>query len=185
MAENKTKISTLKTQDNLPVEVLPVREIKTLLCWKAPARPFKRQTREFWRLTLTIVFLISVILLFFKEWFLIATIIALTFVYYVLSTVLPEEVEYRLTNRGVRMGEINYPWEVLYRFWFAKKWNQVVLNVEGQVGLGGRLMMMLGKQDQKEVQAVMGKYLLHEEAPPTFFDTASEWLSKKIPISTD
>lgn len=185
MAKKVPDTSTLKTQKDLPLEVLPVREIRTLLTWKAPSRPFKKQDKEFWRTVLTIIFLLSVILLFFKEWFLIATIIALAFLYYVLSTVSPEEVEYRLTNQGIRIGEVNYPWEILYRFWFSKKWEQKILNVEGQVGLGGRLMLMIGKQDPEQVKKVIDKYLVHEEAPLTFFDTASGWLSKKLQISTD
>lgn len=182
MKKEVPNLSTLKSKENAPVEVLPVKELKILLSWKAPSRPFKKQDREFWTTVLAIIFLISLILLFLKEWFLIATIMSLTFVYYVLSTVPPEEIEYQLTNRGIRFIKTEYPWESLYRFWISEKWGQKVLQVEGRTGLTGRLMLMLGNQDEFKVKEIMGKYLLYEEAPPTFFDKTSEWLSKKIPL---
>lgn len=183
MTKKTSQSSTLKKPKNVPVEVLPVKEIKTFLSWRAPSRPFKKQDREFWTTVLAIVFLISLILLFVKEWLLIATIMALTFVYYVLSTVPPEEVEYRLTNRGVRFAQAEYLWESFYRFWVSEKWGQKILNLEGRAGMGGRLMLMLGNQDEGVVKEIVNKYLLYEEAPPTFFDKASEWLAKKIPIN--
>ncbi|NQU83513.1 MAG: hypothetical protein HQ536_02270, partial [Parcubacteria group bacterium] len=132
MPEKVSEPSTLKSQSfdktqDKPVEVLASKELKTLLTWKAPCRPFKKRDREFWTTVLTIIFLISLILLFVKEWFLIATIFSLTFVYYVLSTVPPEEVEYSLTNRGVRFIENEYPWENFYRFWISKKYDQQLL----------------------------------------------------------
>lgn len=185
MAEKVPNSSTLKEDKNLPLEVLPVKELKTLLSWRASARPFKKRDKEFWTTILAIIFLICLILLFVKEWFLIATIFALTFVYYVLSTVPPEEIDYQLTNRGIRFAKVDYPWESFYRFWISEKWGQKVLNVEGKVGFGGRLMLMLGKQGEGKVKEIMTRYLLHEEAPPTFFDQASEWLSKKIPLEKE
>lgn len=182
MAQKISNPGTLKSQDTVPVEVLAVKELKTLLSWKAPSRPFKKRDKEFWTTVLMIVFLVSVILLFLKEWFLIATIMAMIFVYYVLSTVPPEEIEYQLTNRGIRFIKTEYPWESLYRFWISEKWGQKVLQVEGRTGLTGRLMLMLGNQDELKVKEIMGKYLLYEEAPPTFFDKASEWLAEKISL---
>lgn len=187
MAQKISNPSTLKTdiEENAPVEVLPVKEVRTLLSWKAPARLFKRRDKEFWTTVLAIIFLISLILLFLKEWFLIATIFALAFVYYVLSTVPPEEIEYQLTNRGIRFEKIEYPWEALYRFWISEKWGQKILNIDGRAGFAGRLTLILGSQDEKRVTEIIGKYLLHEEALPTFFDRASEWLAQKIPLEKE
>ena len=163
-----------------PLEVLPVREVKTFLTWKAATRPFKKRNRDFWTTVLAIVFLISLILLFIKEWFLIAAIIALTFVYYVLSTVPPEEIEYSITNRGIRFANLEYPWESISRFWFSQKWGQDLVNFE--FGNAFRLSWVLGSQDKKEVQEVLEKFLPLEEATPTFFDRASEWLTRKFPL---
>ena len=89
------------TPENSPLEVLPSKELKILYSWMAPARPFKRRDKEFWTTIIAIVILVGLILFFVKEWFLIAAIISLTFVYYVLSTVEPEEIEYKISNRGL------------------------------------------------------------------------------------
>jgi hypothetical protein len=41
---------------------------------------------------------------------------------------------------------------------------------------------MLGKQDQAKTRAVLEKFLPLEEAEPTFFDRAADWLSAKFPL---
>lgn len=187
--ENKKTQGTLKTEEKpfgeaqgKPVEVLPVKEIKTLLSWKAPMRPFKRRDREFWTTVLSIAFLLTVILLFVKEWLLIAVIIALIFVYYVLSTVPPEEIEYQLTNRGVRFASQEYVWEEFFQFWISEKWGQKILNLESRRAFPGRLQMLLGEIEEKKIKEICSRYLPEETPPPSFLDRGADWLSKKVPL---
>lgn len=173
------KVSPSETQ---PLEVLPVRQLKVLFSWKAPIRPFKRRDKDFWTTVLAIIFLISLILFFVKEWFLIATIISLAFVYYVLSTVPPEEIEYRITNKGVAFEERSYDWDFLWRFWFSEKYGQRLLNIDTRLSLPVRLTFVIKKEDEEKIGKILGEYLLHEEAMPTFFDKAAAWLVKKVPL---
>src|SRR3989344_7077773 len=79
-------------------------ELKTLLKWEAAVRPFKKRDREYYTTIAAIVFLLAVILLFLKEWLLIAVMAALMFVAYVLATVPPESVEHELNTRGIVTG---------------------------------------------------------------------------------
>src|SRR3989344_2790499 len=76
------------------------KEIKTLLNWRSPSRPFKKRSRDYFTTIAAIVFLIGVILLFIKEFLLIGVILALMFVSYVLATVPPEEVEHEISTEG-------------------------------------------------------------------------------------
>lgn len=175
------KTSTLKTQER-PIEVIPVRQIKVLLAWKAPVRVFKRRDREFWTTVGSIVFLLAIILFFIKEWLLIATIIALIFVYYVLSSVPPEEVEHQITNRGIRFAGRDFFWEELGRFWFHERFGQKILNIEIGGRLVGRLELLLGQTEEKTIKEILAKYLLEETPPPSLLDRASVWLSKKVPL---
>jgi len=170
---------------NAPIEVMPVRQMKVLFSWKGPIRPFKRRDKDFWTTVLAIIFLISLILFFVKEWFLIAAIISLAFVYYVLSTVPPEEIEYRITTKGVSFAEKSYDWDFLWRFWFSDKYNDRLLNIDTRLAVPGRLSFVIKKEDEPKIKEIMEKYLLHEEAPPTFFDKASAWLAKKIPLELE
>ena len=187
----KTKPSTLKTEpepigktQGEPVEVMAVRELKTLLTWKAPVRPFKRRDREFWTTAGSIAFLLAIILFFIKEWVLIIVIVAIMFVYYVLSNVQPEEIEHSITNRGIRFAGKDYPWEVLGQFWFTEKFGEKILNVQTLMMYPGRLQMLLGKTTEKQIADILKKYLLQETPEPTVIEKTTDWFSKKIPLET-
>lgn len=169
--------------DNSPIEVIASKELKVLLAWKAPSRPFKRRDKEFWTTVIAIVFLVGLILIFVREWFLIAAIIALTFVYYVLSTVEPEEMEYKITNKGIIYAGATYPFENLTQFWFSEKYGQKIINFDLRGGgIVGRITILLGNTNEKQIKDILVKYLLEEEPKPTFMDNASNWLQEKVSL---
>jgi len=168
-----------------PIEVIPSKEIKIFYSWRAPIRPFKKRDREFWATILSIAFLVGLILFFVKEWLLIAAIVSLIFVYYVLSTVEPEEAEYKLTSRGIIYAGQTYPWEEIEQFWFGEKYGQKTVNFSLRTGLLGRLMILVGQGDEKEMKKILSKYLLEEEPQPSFLDKAAVWLQKKVPLEEE
>lgn len=189
--EKKQEEGTLKSEV-LPRDVsggsprdAPRGEEKTLLAWKAPSRPFKRRNREFFTTVFAIAFLLGVILLFIKEWLLIAVIVALVFVFYVFSTISPEEVEHKITTRGVRTGGRIYEWDELGRFWFASRWGQKMLAVETRFRMPGQLLLLLGDQKEDKIKEALGKHLSIEEPEPGFFDRAADWLTAKIPLEEE
>ncbi len=175
-----------KSPDNSPVEVIPSKELKVLYTWHASVRPFKRRNKEFWTTVIAIVFLVALILFFVKEWFLIAAIVSLTFVYYVLSTVEPEEMEYKITNRGIIYAGQTYAFENISQFWFSEKYEQKVVNLELRGGgLVGRITILVGKGDQAKIKEILLKYLIEDEVKPNFLDNASKWLSEKVPLESE
>ena len=177
---------TSPKEKDSPLEVIPSKELKILYSWRAPARSFKRRDKEFWTTIIAIVILIGLILFFVKEWFLIATIISLTFVYYVLSTVEPEEMEYKISNRGTIYGGQTYPFETISQFWFSEKYGQRVVNLELQGGgLVGRLTILIGKGEERMIKEILLKYLLEEEVKPGFLDKAADWVQKKVPLESE
>jgi len=179
---NNSSMPLTQEPEPQPIEVMAVRQMKLLFAWKAALRPFKRRDKEFWTTVIAIIFLVGMILFFIKEWFLIAAMVALAFVYYVLSTVPPEEIEYRITNKGISFADKSYDWDYLWRFWFSDKYNDRLLNIDTKLTLPGRLSFVIKREEEKTIQEIMEKFLLHEEAEPTFFDKASAWLAKKVPL---
>src|SRR3990167_6391300 len=141
--------------------VIPV-EVKTLLKWTAPVRPFKKRDREYYTTIAAIVFLLAVILLFLKEWLLIAVMVALMFVAYVLATVAPEAVEHELTTRGIVTGGKLYKWEDMVRFWFSQKWSDTILHLDTKLKFPGRLMLLLGNVDEVTVKEIIQKRVQYE-----------------------
>jgi hypothetical protein len=72
------------------------------------------------------------------------------------------------------------PWENLGRFWFTKRFNDQILVFE-TFTLGGRLEVVIKPDDKEKIKSILSKYLLHEEAPPSVIDKATNWFSKKLP----
>lgn len=167
-----------------PEPAKPV-ELKTLLKWTAPVRPFKKRDREYYTTIAAIVFLLAVILLFLKEWLLIAVMAALMFVAYVLATVPPESVEHELNSRGVLTGGKLYKWEDLARFWFSQKWSETILHLDTKLKFPGRLMLLLGNQDEAKVKEIISKRVQFEIPEKTFMDRSAAWLSAKIPLEKE
>jgi len=156
--------------------------LKVLLSWRSPSRLFKRLSRESYATIGAIVFLVAIILLFLKEWFLIVVIIALAFFSYVLSHVKPEEIEHEITNKGIKTGGKNYLWSQLVKFWFEEQDGQTVLLVDGQDRFPFRLWLILGDQSKQTVQKVLASFLPEEKPEKTWADRAGEWITRQIPL---
>ena len=178
-------ISTLKnkTTSRSEVAVVPA-SVKELLVWKAPTRPFKKRNKEYFSTISAIVFLLAVILLFIKEWLLIAVIIALMFLVYVLATVPPEQVTHKITNRGVVITEKTYKWEMLERFWFTKKWDYEILHFETKLVFPRQFQLVLKEKNREDVKRIIEKYILFEKPKKTLMDKAAQWLQEKVPLES-
>src|ERR1700690_777652 len=97
------KNSDQSTLNSEPQAVVVRREPeRELLVWTAPARPFKRHDRQFYTTVFAIAGIISLVLFLAEGLMPVVLIVALVFLYYVLSTVPPENIEYKITSKGVK-----------------------------------------------------------------------------------
>lgn len=157
--------------------------VKTLLTWKAPSRPFRKKDRSYYTTIAIIVVLLVLILILAREFLLIGVIMALAFVAYVLGFVSPEEVEYKISTQGVTVGDHFYFWQYLESFFFTEKEGQKILNINTHLRFPGRLMFLLGSEDQEEVKRATAKYLpFHEIPPKNMLDSWAESLVKHFPL---
>lgn len=149
--------------------------------WSSPSRLFKRRDREYFVNIAAIVFLLCVILVFAREFVLIATVLSIVFLVYVLSTVPPEDVKHKITSIGIESAGHFYRWEELSDFWFEEQWGQVLMVVRPYATT--RLLILLGDQDKKKMTAVVSKHLPFREQPErTWIDSAARWMSEKLPL---
>jgi hypothetical protein len=154
---------------------------EVLLAWVSPSRVFKRRDKEYFTNIGAIVFLLIIILVFAREFLLIAAVVSIVFIIYVLSTVPPEEVTHRITNLGIESAGHYYRWEELSEFWFEEQWGQALLVLRPI--LGTRIIVLLGVQDKALVRKLIAEYIPFRENPEkSWVDNASTWLSKKIPL---
>lgn len=157
-------------------------EERVLYSWMAPVRPFKDRNRDYYTTIAAIAFLVIIILVFMKEFLLIAVVIAFAFVAYVLAAVPPEEIEHQLTSRGIRSAGKLYRWGELRRYWFSEKFGQKMIMIQTFMLFPGQLLLMLGKGNEKKVRDFLNDRLPYDQPEPTFLDKSANWLSEKVPL---
>lgn len=155
---------------------------ETFLSWSSPSRIFKKRDKEYFTNIGAIVFLLSIILVFAREFVLIAAVLAIVFLIYVLSTVPPEEVKHRISNLGIESAGHFYRWEELYDFWFDERWGQVILVIRPLAG--SQIIILLDTAaSQEKVKKLVEKYLTFREQPEkNWVDNAATWLTEKVPL---
>ena len=156
-------------------------EEKTLIEWKAPERAFKKRDKDFWITAISILVLFSVVLIFIEEFFLIVALVSVLFLYYVLSTVPPQEAKYKITNRGIHFGESKYSWDILLRFWFRKSLNVELLEFETNLRIPRQISLVINESDKEEIKKIVIKKLPLVESSPNFVDKLAKWWSDKMP----
>lgn len=157
------------------------RREEELLVWSSPSRLFKRRDREYFTNIGAIVFLLTIILVFAREFLLIAAVLSIVFLIYVLSTVPPEDVKHRLTSLGIESADHFYRWEELADFWFEEQWGQIMLTLRPI--FGPRILILLGAQDRTHVREIIARFIPYREHPDkTWVDNAANWITQKIPL---
>ena len=166
--------------ESTPADRIEERK-EVYLTWNSPSRLFKKRDREYFTNVGAIVFLLIIILVFAREFLLIAAVVSIVFLIYVLSTVPPENVEHRITNLGIESAGHFYRWEQLGEFWFEEQWGQTLLKLRPM--LGPHVIILLGDQDKAHVRELVAKHIPFREQPEkNWVDNAASWLTKKIPL---
>ena len=153
---------------------------KDLVTWVAPARPFKRRDKQFYVTTISIAGMVCLILFLAEGAMPVILIISLIFLYYVMSTVAPEDIEYKITNKGVKIGGRLTEWQFLGRFWFGKRFDSELLILETRM-IPNRMELVVKSEVKGEIEKNLKEYLVEEEISPSNLDKAVDWFSKKLP----
>lgn len=165
--------------------VLMPKTEKTLFSWEAPMRPFQKKSRDFWSTVLSILFLVCLILFFTGEWFLIFALLALTFLYYALTSTPAKKVSYKITSKGVWFSpEERIDWQLLDRFWFSERWGHQLINFGTKMEFPQVISLVIDPGKKRELVKVVEKYLPQSQPPETFIDRFSRWLLTRVPLSS-
>lgn len=166
----------MAAQSTLPKEDME----KDLVVWTAPARPFKRRNRDFYVTVLAMAGVTGLVLFLIEGWLPVILVISLVFLFYVMATVEPENIEYKITNKGIKIAGSLTGWENMRRFWFAKRLDNELLVIETR-SLPGRLEIVINTGVKDEIRKELSQYLVHEEVPASSIDKAANWFSNRMP----
>ena len=150
--------------------------------WVAPERAYQKKDKDFWVTVISILVLVSVILFFVKEFFLIISLISALFLYYVLSTVPPQDIKYKITNRGIYFGENRYEWDLFIRFWFKTSLSNEMIHFETILRFPRQISLVINKEDKERIKELVVKKLPLIEESPNFVDKLTKWGISKLPL---
>ena len=158
-------------------------DIKTLLSWSAPGRPFRKKGKEFYLSIVLLVLFFEVILFLFSQYELMAVLIALAFLSIALSIVPPHNFHYKITTEGIKVEDYFYIWSELYDFYFKRIDGAEILILRTQAFLPGELKISLGELHRDHIRKILVRYLPYREyVKPTFMEKSADWLSHNFPV---
>jgi len=166
--------------NKMPESAPKIEQEKDMVTWSAPARPFKKRNKEFYITVIAMAAVVGLILFLVEGWMPVILIISLIFLFYVMNTVEPEIIEYKVTNKGIRVAGKTTGWGLMRRFWFSRRFDSNLLIIE-TVYLPGRMELVLDQSKKDELKKTLSKYLVEEEASPSFLDRSANWFAKRLP----
>jgi len=172
----------MEENQNRMDEISDLNEEKVLFEWEAAERAYQKKGKDFWVTSVAILVLVSVILIFIDEFFLIMALISVLFLYYALSSVPPGIIKNKLTNRGVYFGELRYEWVTLRNFWFKKSMSSLTINFETELRFPRMISLVINPEDQDRLKEIVVKRIPLLESSPTFVDKLTKWFADRLPL---
>lgn len=158
-------------------------EVKTLLSWSAPGRPYKKRGKEYFTSVLLITGLLVIIVFLFSEYPLMMVILSFSFVILALALVPPHNYRYRISTEGISIEDHFYLWQELYDFYFTNKEGEDIVHIHTKALLPGELLLTLGTIHKEQVKNILLPYLPYRETiHKTFVEKSGTWLSKTFPL---
>ena len=159
-------------------------DVQVFLEWHAPGRPFIERSREYFVNGFLILIAVEIIaFLVFKDFFLMAAMFSLVFLWFALSFVPPHDFYYRITSEGIRIEDHFFIWEELYDFFFMEHHDKQVLYLTTKSLYPGELKVTLGDLEVEDIKRVLLPYLPYREyVKPTMMEKSGNWLSKNFPL---
>ncbi len=158
-------------------------DVRTMVSWSAPGRPFRKKSRQFYLSVLLILMFFLVILFLFSQYELMVVLLALTFLSFALSVVPPHDFHYKITTEGIKVEDYFYIWSELYDFYFKRIDGADILILRTQVMFPGELKISLGNLTRDHLRKILVRYLPYREfVQPTFMEKSAEWLTRNFPL---
>lgn len=158
-------------------------DVRTLLSWTAPGRPFREKGRQYYLSIVLIVVVIETLLFLFSEYQLMVVVIALAFLAIALASVAPKTFHYRISTEGIKVEDYFFIWSELYDFYFKKMDGVDILVVRTEAFLPGELKISLGDLSRDHVRRTLVQYIPYREyVKPSFMEKAGEWLAHNFPL---
>ncbi|PIZ99710.1 MAG: hypothetical protein COX78_01545, partial [Candidatus Levybacteria bacterium CG_4_10_14_0_2_um_filter_35_8] len=95
MTAQKETVKTKHSEHEEKEVRIANNEIKTLLSWRAPGRPFRKRSKQYYLSSLLIALLVEIVLFLFSQYLLMLVVASLLFMAFALASVPPRNFHYR------------------------------------------------------------------------------------------
>ncbi|MBU2632228.1 hypothetical protein KKG52_00785 [Patescibacteria group bacterium] len=158
-------------------------QVKTLLAWTAPGRPFAKKGKQYYTSALLIALLIEFILFLFSQYVLMAVVASLVFLSFALASVPPRNFHYRVSSEGITVEDHFFLWQELYDFYFKRVDGEDILHIRTHAFIPSELTITMGDMHREHVKEVLLYFLpFREFIKPTFIEKAGDWLARNFPL---
>ena len=168
---------------NTTVQESHLHDVKTLLSWSAPGRPFKKRNKQFYLTGLLIMFLVEIILFLFNQTIFMALVGSVVFLAFTLDSVTPKNFHYKISTEGITIEDHFFLWQELYDFYFKKQHGIDVVHIRTRGFFPGELVLTLGDMHKTHAKSALLPFLPYREIiKPTFMEKSADWLSSNFPL---
>lgn len=154
-----------------------------LYSWVAPLRAYKKKPVGVLRFYFAVAVLLTIIVVFLKEYMLTIPIWSTIFLIYALTITPPHDTEHTITKFGLHTGAKTYHWDSLSHFYFIKKFDYYLLVIFTKQAFSHPLYMVIPNDEvRNDVLHLLADHLVYQESPEmTFSDKLAEWLTSLMP----
>ncbi len=158
-------------------------DVFTVLEWKAPGRPYKKRSRQYYLTSLLIMLLVEIILFLFSQYLLMVVVLALVFLAFSLAFIPPRDFSYRISSEGITVEDRFFLWNELYDFYVKRVDGVETIRIRTQAYFPGELVLTLGEEETETVKKALLPFLpFREYIKPTFMERSADWLSRNFPL---
>ena len=175
-------VKNMEAENETERDFTDINDERVLFEWEAPERAYQKRDRDFWITAVAILVLVSIILFFVKEYFLIVALGSVLFLYYVLATVPPHRIKNKITNRGIYFGDLRYEWGDLENFYFKTSLSNDQILFGTMLRFPRQVAMVIDSTDRDKIKSIVIKKIPFMEASPRFIDKLTKWFADRLPL---
>lgn len=162
---------------------IPADNPQIVYSWDAPVRAYKRKPAGVIRFYIAVALLLSLLVVFFKEYILVIPIWSVLFLAYVLTITPPHITRHDITKFGIRTNGKTYLWEELSHFYFIRKFDYAILVLfDRNLYHAPSYLVLPDKATHAKVFEILSNHIIYVEKPQkTLTDRMAEWLTTLMP----
>lgn len=158
-------------------------KVKVLMEWESPERPYTKRGKTYFKNLFALLVILAAVAVFFKEFILAGALGAVGFLKWALGTNPPRTGRHMITNVGINSHGHEYSWDQLKDFWFGKADGLDVLHIDTKSMYPGRLYMLLGGADKREISDLLSGHLpFRRKVREDFIEKISAKVSRRFPL---